>query len=171
MLLPWRNLFQNALLPAELWSIDNAGAAKEVLSLFEVLEIADGATRLPAEASGGMQRRTAYVRALVGAPQLLLLDEPFTGLDYDVKIQAQSVLVEHRRKTNGSVILVTHDLEDAIALCSRLIVLSKRPAVVKREFTIDHGADADPMAVRTTPMFSKLIQQVWDELQYLSTRK
>jgi NitT/TauT family transport system ATP-binding protein len=168
-LLPWRTLHLNARLPAELWNVSLPEADSDISSLFARLQIADGAQQLPSQASGGMQRRTALVRALVGGARLFLLDEPFTGLDYDVKIRAQSILLSHQRERNGGVVLVTHDLEDAIALCTRLIILSRRPATIKRAIEIDGIRERqDLIAIRTSSTFRHLVSEVWDELQYLA---
>jgi NitT/TauT family transport system ATP-binding protein len=116
-----------------------------------------------------MQQRAALIRTLAIEPTVLLLDEPFSALDYDIKLRAQLNLVRFVTENNPSVLLVTHDIEDAIALADKVIVLSAKPAIVKAEIQIDLGLSRrDPIAARTSPMFQRHFEEIFRHLKYLS---
>ena len=168
VLLPWRTLWQNALLAAEVVDSESDTAKDRCQVLFSQLNLYQARNVLPDEASGGMLRRAALARALLTQPRLLLLDEPFAGLDFDIKLRAQRVLLREYASTAMSIVLVTHDIEDAIVLADRVVVLSEKPTVVKTEFEIDRGADdRDPFRSRASAWFTTQFRRAVKELRYL----
>ena len=168
VLLPWRTLWQNALLAAEVVDSEIDVARDRCQTLFSQLNLYEARNILPDEASGGMLRRAALVRALLTKPRLLLLDEPFAGLDFDIKLRAQRVLLRQYASTVMSIVLVTHDIEDAIVLADRVVVLSEKPTVVKTEFEIDRDTeDRDPFRSRTSAWFTTQFRRAVKELRYL----
>ena len=168
VLLPWRTLWQNALLAAEVIDREVDAARDRCQVLFSQLNLYEGRNALPDEASGGMLRRASLARALLTQPRLLLLDEPFAGLDFDIKLRAQRVLLRQYASTVMSIVLVTHDIEDAIVLADRVVVLSEKPTVVKTQFEIDRGADdRDPFRSRTSEWFTAQFRRAVEELRYL----
>jgi len=169
LLLPWRTLWKNAMLGAEIVGVDPKMAEKECAAFFEELGLNEARSYLPAMTSGGMARRAAFIRTLVAGPAILLLDEPFSGLDYDIKIRTQRLLLREQQRAGWGILLVTHDIEDAIALADRLLVLSEKPTFVKREFSIDRGGgDQDPLQIRSSESFGRHFAEVLSELRYLN---
>lgn len=169
LLLPWRTLWKNAMLGAEIVGMDPQKAEKECAAFFEELGLSQARSYLPAMTSGGMARRTAFIRTLVAGPAVLLLDEPFSGLDYDIKIRTQRLLIRQQQRTGWSVLLVTHDIEDSIALSDRLLVLSEKPTYVKKEFRIGReGGEQDPLQIRSSESFGRHFAEILSELRYLN---
>jgi len=116
-----------------------------------------------------MKQRVALIRTLLTQPSILLLDEPFSNLDFDVKLKIQYSLIDYQQKRRATVCLVTHDIEDAIALSDQVIVLSSRPATVKAIIPIELGVCVrDPIEARKSPQFPGYFTQIWDQIKYLA---
>ena len=164
-LLPYRNILQNVLLGPEI----QKNVTKEVIDYAEELlkeyGLWDVQTKYPNELSGGMRQRVALIRTMVLNPSLLLLDEPFSALDYQTRLYVSADICGRIRKANKTAILITHDLSEAISLADRIIVLSNRPATVKKELTVhlSQGRD-DPIATRTAKEFNEYFEILWKEL-------
>jgi NitT/TauT family transport system ATP-binding protein len=167
-LLPWRTTAENASLGLELIS-DSKSTSKEFIEmLFRELELNSARKKYPAQCSVGMQQRTALIRTLAIQPDVLLLDEPFSSLDYDIKLRAQMSLTRYVEQKKPAVLLVTHDIEDAIAIADTVIVMSAKPAIVKAEIQINLGLPKrDPVAARTAPKFREYFEEIWQHLKYL----
>jgi NitT/TauT family transport system ATP-binding protein len=119
----------------------------------------------PSELSGGMKQRAALIRTLALNPQLLLLDEPFSALDYQTRLMVSSDICRLIRKTGKTMIIITHDLSEAISLADRVILLSPRPATVKKELPIRLTLrDDSPLAARNAPEFQEYFNILWEEL-------
>ncbi len=119
----------------------------------------------PNELSGGMRQRVSLIRTLALNPKLLLLDEPFSALDYQTRLSVQNDIYSIIRREKKTVILVTHDISEAIAMSDRIIILSKRPGSVKNIINIDFSADLSPLERRESPRFNEYFKQLWEELQ------
>jgi NitT/TauT family transport system ATP-binding protein len=168
LLLPWRTLAENALLGIEL----SSGRSREnrvlVERYFTAFDLVGASTAYPSAASGGMKQRVALIRTLVTMPKNLLLDEPFSSLDFDVKLKIQRYLIDYLEKNGMTTLLVTHDIEDAIALSDKVIILSDKPARIKAIIPIDFGlVRRDPIGARKSPLFSEYFSHIWDEIKYL----
>ena len=119
----------------------------------------------PGELSGGMRQRAALVRTLVLDPELLLLDEPFSALDYQTRLKVGDDIGQIIRKEKKTAILVTHDLSEAISLGDRVLVLSKRPATIQKTVELRFNLENDtPLQRRNTPEFKDYFNLVWKEL-------
>ena len=119
----------------------------------------------PSQLSGGMRQRAALIRTMALEPDILLLDEPFSALDYQTRLTVSADIAAMIRKAEKSVILITHDLAEAISLADRVLILSARPARVKAEFPIHlTAADHSPLAARRAPEYGQLFNQIWEEL-------
>jgi NitT/TauT family transport system ATP-binding protein len=144
-LLPWRTLAENAQLGLELISRPIAPSLELTEKLFREFELNGAQRKYPAQCSLGMQQRAALIRTLAIEPDVLLLDEPFSSLDYDIKLRVQLNVMRYVEDKQPAVLLVTHDIEDAIVLADKVIVLSDKPASVKAEIDINLGF---PMIIR-----------------------
>lgn len=119
----------------------------------------------PSELSGGMRQRAALIRTLALQPELLLLDEPFSALDYQTRLSVCDDISSILKKAHKTAILVTHDLSEAISVADRIIVLTKRPAKIKSIIPVHMSIeDRTPMKSRNAPEFKDYFNQIWKEL-------
>ncbi len=168
LLLPWRTLAENGLLGVEVRSGRGRENRTLVERYFTAFDLAEASATYPQAASGGMKQRVALIRTLVTMPSVLLLDEPFSSLDFDVKLKIQRYLIDYHQRNGTTILLVTHDIEDAIALSDEVIVVSGRPATVKAIIPIDVGlGKRDPIEARKSPRFAEYFTRIWDEIKYL----
>ena len=161
-LLPWRSVLDNVLLPLHIQKMDARKAKARAMEVIERVGLGGFASHYPAELSGGMQKRTALARMLAYNPDTFLMDEPFGNLDVQLRLQMHRQLLklwEHERKT---VVFVTHDLEEAIALSDRVVVLQPRPGRVKTVIDIDLPRPRDPVSIRFEPSFQRLHKELWE---------
>ena len=137
LLLPWRTLVHNAALGMEVVGHARIDTHAVLTSYFRAFDLAEAEGVYPQAASGGMKQRVALIRTLLTEPSVLLLDEPFASLDFDVKLKIQKLLLNYHRKNGTAILLVTHDIEDAIALSDEVIVFSDKPAMIKAVIPIE----------------------------------
>ncbi|MCI4397200.1 MAG: ABC transporter ATP-binding protein [Thermoprotei archaeon] len=133
LLLPWFNLKENILLPARLLKIDKREAERMLRELSEALGISEHLEKKVREVSGGTARKAALARSLITSPDILLLDEPYVGLDVDSVKSLQKSLMNLRKETGIGMIIVSHQLDEMREISDRALVLSYRPARVVRE--------------------------------------
>jgi NitT/TauT family transport system ATP-binding protein len=166
-LLPWRTLAENALLGVEV--VRELHTRDGLLRhYFEAFELDAHYETYPSESSGGMKQRAALIRTLLLKPSLLLLDEPFSGLDFDIKLKVQREIVRYQQSSSATTVLVTHDIEDAIALSDKVLVFSEAPAQIKAEIPIELGVSRkDPVEARKSERFREYFVEIWDQLKYL----
>jgi len=119
----------------------------------------------PHQLSGGMRKRVALAQTFINSPEILLMDEPFSALDMQTRTLMQDELLKLWSGTGGSVVFVTHDLEEAIALADRVFVLSARPGTLKRVYDIDLPRPRITSQVRYEPQFIELSKHIWDDLR------
>jgi len=119
----------------------------------------------PHQLSGGMRKRVALAQTFINSPEILLMDEPFSALDMQTRTLMQDELLKLWSGTGGSVVFVTHDLEEAIALADRVFVLSARPGTLKRVYDIDLPRPRVTSQVRYEPQFIELSKHIWDDLR------
>lgn len=172
LLLPWRTLSENAMLGYEMINDISRDQEHDLNYYFDVFDLSKSKLDYPSTSSGGMKQRVALIRTLLIRPLFLLLDEPFASLDFDIKLNIQRHLVRYYYKTKATILLVTHDIEDAIALADSVVVLSHKPASIKAEVSIDLGiTKRDPVEARKSPKFREYFIQIWDELKYLNNNE
>lgn len=136
-LLPWRNAVENVLLGIEVTNKgERASFADEAKTLLASFGLAGFESAYPTELSVGMRQRVAFARTLLVRPEVLLLDEPFSNVDYEVRLQLENVLLRLCSREKTTIIIVTHDLEEAIVLGQRIFVLSARPAQLAQSIDI-----------------------------------
>jgi NitT/TauT family transport system ATP-binding protein len=137
LLLPWRSAIDNAALPLQIAGLPRKQARAQALPLFQELGLAGFEHAHPSELSGGMRQRVAFLRTLLAGKPVLCLDEPFGALDAITRMQMQSWLAEALRRQPRTVVLVTHDVEEAVLLGDRVAVMSPRPGRVVQELAIE----------------------------------
>ena len=165
LLLPWRTALGNTMLGLQIRGVAPAEAEDKSRAMLDQLGLHGFADHYPSTLSGGMRQRVALARTLVNEPDVLLLDEPFAALDFQSKLLIENDTVGLVRRGRRSLMLITHDIEEAVSLADRVIVLSKRPTRVKAVYDIDLGPErTDMMAVRESPEFSRYVRRIWADL-------
>jgi len=160
-LLPWRSVLANVMLPLHLQKVPFGEARERAMKVISRVGLSGFANHLPAELSGGMQKRTALARMLAYNPTTLLMDEPFGNVDVQLKLQLQRELMSLWESERKTVVFVTHDLEEAIALSDRVIVMSRRPGRIKGDISIGLKRPRDPVQIRFEPAFQEIHKQLW----------
>lgn len=164
-LLEWRSIYKNIVLGLEIRHMLTTETKQKVQDYLTQYGLADFANARPSELSGGMRQRVALIRTLILEPDLLLLDEPFSALDYQTRLNVADDIGQIIRKEKRSAILVTHDLSEAISLGDKVYVLTQRPASIKRIIPLKFDLEEDtPLHRRNAPEFKNYFNMVWKEL-------
>ncbi len=165
-LFPWRTIWSNCMLGLEIQqekTKEKLAFAEYLLKEYNLWEVRN---KKPDELSGGMRQRAALIRTLVLNPDLFLLDEPFSALDFQTRIEVSDDISSIIRESGKTVILITHDLQEAISLSDRVIVLSNRPAHVIRDIPIHLNATGKGvLAARSAPEFNDYFNLIWEDLK------
>ena len=165
LLLPWRTAIDNVMLGLQVKRLPRAERSRRAQDLLEMLGLSAFARHFPSTLSGGMRQRVALARTLAPDPEVLLFDEPFSALDFQTKILIERDMLRLVRDQRRSLLLITHDVEEAVSLSDRVIVLSQRPCTIVAEHRINLPADRlDLIAVRETTGFGAYVRQIWAEL-------
>ena len=163
-LMPWRNIYKNAVLGLEIQkklTDENISYVRELLKKYGLWEFRNS---YPASLSGGMRQRVALIRTLAVRPRLLLLDEAFSALDYQTRVNVSRDVYNILRNEKQTMIMVTHDIPEAVSMSDRVIVLSQRPAVIAKIVDIPFGTQRDTVAVRNTRQYRDCYDIVWKEM-------
>lgn len=163
-LFPWLTVKENAFLGLNIQKKMNKENEEYVLSLLEQYGLKDFLNSYPKELSGGMRQRAALIRTLALKPSVLLLDEPFSALDYQTRLYVSADIHSIIKKTGKTALLVTHDISEAISLSDRIVVMTKRPAEISNIHTVRFENNNLPMQRRNAPEFSNYFQLLWKEL-------
>lgn len=164
-LLEWKNILSNTLLGLEIKKQLNKESIEYAESLLKKYDLYEFINKYPSELSGGMRQRVALIRTLATRPKILLLDEAFSALDYQTRIMVTNDIYNILRKENITVLMVTHDISEAISMSDRVIVLSKRPATVKNIHTINFNMEnRTPINCREKTEFTGYFNTLWKEL-------
>lgn len=164
LLLPWRSVLDNVTLGLEVRGTPLGEAHERALSLIRRYGLAGFESARPRALSGGMRQRVAFMRTLALDPKAILLDEPFSALDFQTRLILQGDVKRIIREQHKAAILVTHDIGEAIAMSDRVLVLSRRPGTVKAIHDIDLGNVTDPGALRRSPIFNETFDTIWREM-------
>lgn len=138
LLLPYKTIIDNVSLPLVLKKEKKSKARSMVKHYFEIFGLEGYEYKYPSELSGGMRQRANFLRTFINSNDIMLLDEPFGALDSLTKTSMQKWLLEVKKKVNSTILLITHDIDEAIMLSNRIYVISKKPSIVKKEFIIDN---------------------------------
>ena len=164
-LLEWRSIYKNILLGLEIrgqLTPDKLAHAEELLHTYGLDRFRNSR---PSQLSGGMRQRAALIRTLVLEPELLLLDEPFSALDYQTRLNVSDDIGKILKSSGKPAILVTHDISEAISMADRVLVLSARPATVQKVVDIHLTLEnRTPLSSRNAPDFKKYFNLIWKEL-------
>lgn len=164
-LFPWYSIFQNVCLGLEINHVMTEDNINFVLTLLKKYGLYDFKDQKPSQLSGGMRQRAALIRTLALNPPLLLLDEPFSALDYQTRLQVSGDIGNIIREHKKTAILVTHNLSEAISLADKIIVLTKRPATIKKIVNISLTiSDPSPLGYRSAPEFNDYFNEIWEDL-------
>ena len=169
-LFEWRNIYDNVILGLEIQNKNTPPNQKRVLTLLEKYGLYSFMGKRPSELSGGMKQRAALIRTMALDPEILLLDEPFSALDYQTRLNVSADIGKIIRQNNKTAILVTHNLSEAISMADRILVFSRRPSTIQKEFSIQltiDPADTSPLAYRNAPEYMNYFNQIWKELNYV----
>ena len=164
-LLEWRTVTQNILLGLEMQKQDTKEARKKAENLLKTYQLWDFRNACPRQLSGGMRQRAALIRTLLMDPDLLLLDEPFSALDYQTRLSVSDDIYQIIRREGKSAILVTHDIAEAVSMSDRVLILSDSPARVLRCMPMVFAeSSATPLEKRSLPEFNEYFNTIWREL-------
>lgn len=165
LLLPWRTVLENVIIGLQVRNVPRAAAEKTARSLIEAYGLKGFEDTLPSGLSGGMRQRVAFMRTLAFDPDVILLDEPFSALDSQTRLILQGDMLRIIRERQCSVVLVTHDVGEAITMADRIVVISSRPGRVHAVHDIDIAPDMrHPLKIRKLPFFNGMYDQIWSEL-------
>ena len=164
-LLEWRTLEKNAVLGLEVQHALTKESRGRTVALLKKYGLGDFLDHYPGQLSGGMRQKAALIRTLALDPALLLLDEPFSALDYQTRLTLADEVLAIIHAEGKTALLVTHDIGEAVSMADRVLIFSDRPATLKREVKLDFPRDMSPLARRETPAFQEHFAAIWKELQ------
>jgi NitT/TauT family transport system ATP-binding protein len=164
-LLPWKTVRDNVRLPLALRGLGNVEQAAEIARLLDLVQLTGFEEFFPRALSGGMRKRVALARTLAYDPRVFLMDEPFGPLDAQTRILIGREFLAIWERLHKSVLFVTHDVEEAIALADRVLVMSPRPGRIVAEFRIDLPRPRDYEEIRFEPEFRDLQRAIWHALR------
>ena len=164
-LLPWRTVRDNVAFPLELAGINKSARADRADKVIKHVGLDGFAHRYPHELSGGMRKRACLARMLIYGAETALLDEPFAALDAQLKLAMHDLLLKLAAETGQTVVLVTHDLMEAVTLADRVLVCTRRPATLALEQRIELKRPRDVLNVRFTSEFKEYYDALWERLR------
>lgn len=165
-LLEWRSVLSNVSLGLEIQHRLTPSSREELVQMLDTYGLSQFQHAKPSQLSGGMRQRAALIRTLALKPDILLLDEPFSALDYQTRLEVCDDISSIIRTQKKTAILITHDLSEAISVADRILILTKRPGKVKSVLDIHFSPEYDrPLSRRNAPEFSSYFNQLWKELK------
>lgn len=163
-LFPWKTVLENCYIGLKIQKQDTKENKNKVLKLLKKYGLYEFKDKYPSSLSGGMRQRVALIRTLATNPDILLLDEPFSALDYQTRLKLSDDLYKIIKNEKKSAIMVTHDIAEAISLSQRIILLTKRPATIKEIYEINLEENKTPTENRKDKNFMKYYDVIWKEL-------
>ena len=165
-LFEWQTIFKNCLLGLELKGKVSEKDKEYVKKLLKTYGLEEFMNAYPSNLSGGMRQRVALIRTLATRPDLLLLDEPFSALDYQSRLAVSDDVYKIIKSEKKSAIMVTHDISEAISMADRVIVLSQRPCTIKSIYEIKLTDKSTPINNRKAKEFAKYYDMIWKDVDY-----
>ena len=165
-LFPWLTILDNCLIGLKVRGEVSDDKIDYVKKLLNIYGLKDFMNSYPTSLSGGMRQRVALIRTLAMKPDILLLDEPFSALDYQTRLAVSDDVYKIIKNTGKTVIMITHDIAEAISMADRVIVLTERPAKVKQIYNIEMEGKSTPINNRKCREFSEYYDMIWKEIDY-----
>ena len=165
-LFDWLTVLDNCLLGLKIQRKLTKENKEYAINLINKYGLKDFINSYPSSLSGGMRQRVALIRTLATKPDIMLLDEPFSALDYQTRLSISNDIYTILKQEKKSIILVTHDIAEAISLCDRIVVLSKRPSRIKNLYQIDLNKDLKPTKRRHEDKFNYYYDLIWKDIDY-----
>lgn len=162
-LFPWLTISQNVLLGAKIKKMKDR--KEYAYALLDKYGLGDFGNRYPSQLSGGMRQRVALIRTLTTAPEILLLDEPFGALDFQTRLHVVEDVHSIIKNEKKTAVFVTHDISEAISMCDRIVILTSRPAKVRKTLDLSPIKELAPLERRESPLFQKYFEDIWKNLQ------
>jgi len=171
-LFPWKTILDNVLLGPKINHTVTEDLIEKAIQLLKEVGLNDVSSKYPGELSGGMRQRVALVRTLINNPKILLLDEPFSALDYQTKLNLENLVADLLKSYRKTAILVTHDIGEAIAMSDRIFMMKANPGSISKVYEVPlelrHEA---PLFVRRHPKYQLLFDKIWEDLESDSDSK
>lgn len=164
-LFEWRSIRDNVMLGLQIRRDHDPEHHRRVETLLTRYDLSEFALKRPDQLSGGMRQRCALIRTLATEPDILLLDEPFSALDYQTRLAVSGDIWRIIRSEGKTALLVTHDISEAVSMSDRVVVLSRRPATVKAVFDMGELRQMDPLKRRENATFARYFDAIWKELE------
>ena len=164
-LFEWLNVYQNVMIGPKINHKKNCLSSDKLKSLLKKYGLSGFEKARPSELSGGMRQRVSLIRTLEKKKKILLLDEPFSALDYQTRLSVQNDIHQIIKSEHKTAILVTHDISEAISMSDKIIVLTKRPGTIKKIIYIDFDKNLTPLERRNNILFNSYFKSLWEELQ------
>ena len=164
-LFDWLTVENNVLFGLKLQKKLTSETKTFALSLLEKYGLKEFSKHYPNELSGGMRQRVSLIRTLATSPRLLLLDEPFSALDYQTRLNIQDIVYSIIKSEHKTALLVTHDIAEAIVMSNRVLILTERPASVKKDLHLTFDGNPTPFEKRHAPNFKDYFNDIWEELK------
>ena len=164
-LLEWRTIWHTVLFGLEIRHEKTPETVARAQALLETYGLAEFRDKYPRQLSGGMRQRASLIRTLAAGPEILLLDEAFSALDYQTRLSVTDDVYGILKREGVTVLMVTHDIPESISMGDRVLILSARPACVREILNIEFGAERSPLSCRSDPRFSQYFDHIWRELK------
>jgi NitT/TauT family transport system ATP-binding protein len=165
LLFPWRTIIDNVCLGLEIRGMPKARRYEMARDHLARYGLADFAEQYPNTLSGGMRQRVALIRTLITEPDLILLDEPFSALDYQTRLVLEEEIVKILKDNHKTVVLITHDIGEAIAMSDRVAVMTQRPTSVKKVYDVGLSRELGScLKARSDPRYQELFDSIWNDL-------
>lgn len=166
-LFEWRDVLQNVLVGTQIRGIGRCEARGKALTLLARYGLGEFAHHSPRDLSGGMRQRVALIRTLVLDPDVVLLDEPFSALDFQTRLILADEVARILREQGKTAVLVTHDISEAVAMADRVVVMSNRPGAIKSVYDIRfRGGRPTPLEARESPEYQTYFRAIWGDLEH-----
>ena len=169
-LFPWRSALDNVAFGLKMRGVNKIERRAQALEMLKLVGLEDSAKRWPSQLSGGMQQRVEIARVLINKPRLLLMDEPFGALDAQTRLKMQQLLLSIWSRIRTSVVFVTHDIDEALFLADRILVMSPRPGKIIEDLRVDFSRPRNTELV-TTPEFMRLKRHCLELLNHEEGRQ
>lgn len=161
-LMPWLTVTKNVRLPLKHLRLSQAEREERISSALQAVGLAGAEQKYPWQLSGGMQQRVAIARAIAYRPEVLVMDEPFASVDAQTRFELEDLCLQIRDQFGMTIVIVTHDIDEAVYLSDRVVVLGERPARVTRILDIDFDSPRDQITTRSLPGFAELRTEVFE---------